>query len=301
MNISIKEKLSGVFPPIMTPFVNQEVAYNELAENIKKYNQTKLRGYMPLGSNGEFRSLTEEESLKIVKVVYENKAKDKVLMVGTQRESARATIGFTKKVAGLGADFASILSPHYYPNKMNDDALIRFYTEIADDSPIPILIYNSPGFAAGVLVSVKAVSVLSQHPNIVGMKEGTKEDMSIYVNSIPDNTEFYILAGTITKFYTGLLKGGVGGVLSMANYLPDMCCELYSLYLSHDLENGQKMHDKLCALNKVTGGKYGIGGVKGAMDLLGYYGGDPRIPLLPLTEMEKIELAKNIKNEGLMS
>lgn len=297
---TMKEKLSGIYPPIMTPFKNQEVAYEKLADNIQKYNATQLRGYMPLGSNGEFRSLTEDESLKVIDTVYKSKTADKILMAGTQRESAMATIEFTKKAADKGIELASVLSPHYYPKKMTDDALVKFFTTIADASPVPILLYNSPGFSNGVVVSPNAVGILSQHPNIVGMKDGTKENMSIYVNAVPKDAEFYILAGTISKFYTGLLDGGVGGVLSMANYLPNVCYELYNLYLKKDKVRGQDMHEKLCALNSITGGKFGIAGVKGAMDILGYYGGDPRIPLLPLTQAEKAELKSNMENEGLI-
>lgn len=295
---TLKEKLSGIYPPIMTPFIGQEVAYDKLAENIQKYNDTSLTGYMPLGSNGEFRSLTEEESLMVLDTVYKNKAKNKRLMAGTQRESAKATIEFTKKAADKGIEFASVLSPHYFPKKMTDTALLKFFTEIADKSPVPILLYNSPGFSGGVVISPETVGILSRHPNIVGMKDGTKENMSVYVSAIPKDAKFYILAGTISKFYTGLLEGGVGGVLSMANFLPELCCELYRLYLEKDTEGGMKMHERLCALNNLLGGKYGIAGVKGAMDFLGYFGGDPRIPLLPLTDLELAELKNNLVQEG---
>lgn len=297
---SVKEKLSGIYPPITTPFIDQEVAYEKLAENIQKYNNTELTGYMPLGSNGEFRSLTEEESLKVLDVVYKNKSKDKVLMAGTQRESAKATIEFTKKAADKGVEFASILCPHYFPKKMNDEALKKFFIEVADHSPVPILLYNSPGFSGGVVVSIDAVVSLSTHPNIVGMKDGTKENMSSYTKAIPEGTEFYILAGTIKKFYTGLLDGGVGGVLSMANYFPEFCAELYKLYLKKDFENGQKMHEKLCNYNEKTSGSFGVAGVKAAMDLVGYFGGDPRVPLLPITAAEKEGIRDFLIQEGLV-
>lgn len=296
---TIKEKLSGVYPPIMTPFEDQKVAYDKLADNIQKYNETDLRGYMPIGSNGEFRSLTDEESLKVVETVCKNKAGDKMLMACTQRESAYATIEFTKKAADKGIEFASVLTPHYYAKKMCDEALIKYFVQIADNSPVPVLLYNSPGYAGGVAVSVEAVGVLSAHPNIVGMKDGTKERMSAYIDAVPKGAEFYILAGSITKFYTGLLDGGVGGVLSMANYLPNLCNELYQLYLDGKPEQGMRMHDRLCALNKKLGGKYGVAGVKGAMDILGYYGGDPRLPLLPLTDAQRDELTTNMKQEGM--
>ena len=297
---SLKQKLSGIYPPVMTPFINQEVAYDKLAENIQKYNGTKLRGYMPLGSNGEFRSLTDDESLKILDVVYKNKTSDKYLMAGTQRESAKATIEFTKKAADKGIDFASVLCPHYFPKKMSDEALIKYFTMIADQSPVPILIYNSPGFSGGVVVSVDAIGILSGHPNIIGMKDGTKETASAYLRVVPKGAEFYILAGSITKFYTGLLDGGIGGILSMANYLPGLCSELYELFCKGDTQNGHKMHERLNTLNERTGGKYGIAGVKAAMDLLGYFGGEPRIPLLPLTDEQKRELEESMKKEQLL-
>ncbi|HOV88362.1 MAG TPA: dihydrodipicolinate synthase family protein, partial [Syntrophobacteraceae bacterium] len=163
---SIKEKLEGVFPPVMTPFVGGKIDFRKLTANIEKMNPTRLRGYMPLGSNGEFRSLTDDEALSVVKIIAGAKDPDKTLMVGTGRESAYATIEFTKRAADLGIDFASVLTPHYYAKKMTDLALVRFFTEVADNSPVPILMYCAPGFAAGVVLSPRAVSELASHPNI---------------------------------------------------------------------------------------------------------------------------------------
>ncbi|RKL62600.1 dihydrodipicolinate synthase family protein [Thermoanaerobacteraceae bacterium SP2] len=296
----IKKKLSGVFPPLVTPFVNQQIDYGKLKENILKMNNTKLRGYMPLGSNGEFRSLTDEEALKVVDLIYKNKSKDKILMVGTGRESAWATIEFTKKVAAKGADFASVLTPHYYASKMTDEALTRFFIEVADHSPIPILIYCAPKFAAGVLISPKTISVLSQHPNIVGMKDTSNEDIKNYINAVSKDLEFYVLAGSISKFYNGLINGAIGGVLSMANYLPDLCSEIQILFNEGKLEEAEKLSTRLCNLNNKATRKYGVAGVKVAMDLLGYYGMEPRIPLMPLSKEQIEEIKYIFQEEGFL-
>ena len=129
-----KEKLTGVIAPIATPFIDEEVAYAGLAENIKKYNDTGLKGYMVLGSNGEFQSLTEKESLKIVDTVQKEKAPEKTLIVGAGRESARATVEFIKKIRDKGADFAAVLTPHYFTRAMTDEALINYYNTVADRS-----------------------------------------------------------------------------------------------------------------------------------------------------------------------
>ena len=297
---SNKEKLSGVFPPIMTPFVDGEVAYDKLSANIERYNETNLRGYMPLGSNGEFRSLTEEESLGVVDVFSKKRAPDKTLIVGAGRESANATLDFIEKIADKGVDYATLLPPHYFVAKMTDEALIKYYTTVADNSPVPIMVYNAPKFASGLLISTEVISILAQHPNIAGMKDTSKEDILIYVKAVPKGVDFQILAGTINKFYKSLLEGAIGGVLSIANYLPEMCCELNQVYHSGDREKGREMDKYMRTLSSNAAGKHGVAGVKAAMDLLGYFGGDPRIPLLPLNNEAKAELKEVLEAEGLL-
>jgi len=301
MDTKYKEKLSGVFPPCMTIFdENEEVAYDKIAKNVERYNQTKLKGYMPLGSNGEFRSLTDEESVKIIDVYQKYKAPGKTLIVGVMRESAKTTIEFIKKIADKGADFATILPPHYFVSFMTDDALIKYYTTIADRSPIPVMMYNAPKFSAGLTFSTHLVSVLAMHPNIAGLKDTSKEDISIYVNVVPKGANYYVLAGTIEKFYKGLVAGAIGGVLSIANYLPEMCCKLQELFQSHNLEDAQKLDVYARQLSKNAAGNYGVAGVKAAMDLLGYHGGNPRIPVLPMSDEAKAELKAVLEKEGLI-
>jgi len=279
---------------------NEEVDYDKIAKNIERYNQTKLKGYMPLGSNGEFRSLTDEESVRIVDVYNKHMSPNKTLITGVMRESAKATIEFIKKIADKGVDFATILSPHYFVDFMTDDALTKYYTKIADQSPIPIMMYNAPKFTGGLVFSTHLVSVLAAHPNIAGMKDTSQEDISIYVNAVPEGANFYVLAGTINKFYAGLLAGAIGGVISMANYLPEMCWRLQELYESGNIEETQKLDVYARELSSNAAGKHGIAGVKAAMDLLGYFGGDPRLPVLPLSDEEKAKLKAVLEKEGLL-
>ncbi len=297
---TLKEKLTGVFPPVMTPFAKGRIDFAGLESNILKMNGTRLRGYMPLGSNGEFRSLTDDESLKVVRLIADKKSADKTLMVGTGRESAYATIEFTKKAADQGAEFSSILTPHYYAKKMTDAALVRYFTEVADASPIPVLMYCAPGFAAGVLLTPAAVSELARHPNIVGMKDTSKEDIAGYVKAVPPGAEFHVLAGSVTKFLYGLQSGAIGGVLSMANYFPELCCELQDLFAAGKADAAEVLSARLVSLNEKTTGRHGVAGVKAAMNLLGYAGGEPRVPLLPLGPAELDELRGILKGEGFL-
>jgi 4-hydroxy-2-oxoglutarate aldolase len=296
-----KEKLSGVFPPVMTPFFKDgEIDYEGLAFNIEKMNRTDLAGYMPLGSNGEFRSLTDGEALEVIKLIAEKRVPGKTLMVGTGRESAYATIEFTKKAAQAGAEFASVLTPYYYISKMTDEALIRFFTQVADASPIPVLLYCAPGFAGGLIISQKAVRELSSHPNIVGMKDTSKEDIAGYVNAVSPGAEFYVLAGSISKFYTGLASGAIGGVLSIANYLPQECCEIQKLFEAGKKEEASGLSELLKSVTSRATGKYSVSGVKAAMNLLGYRGGDPRVPVLPLEAAELEEVRGVLASAGFL-
>ncbi len=279
---------------------NEDVAYDKIADNIERYNRTKLKGYMPLGSNGEFRSLTDEESVKIIEVYRKCMDEGKTLIAGVGRESAKITIEFIKRIADKGVDFATILPPFYFAGFMTDEALIRYYTKIADESPVPVMMYNAPKFAAGLTFSATLVSKLAAHPNIAGMKDTSQEEISLYIKAIPEGTDFCVMAGTIEKFYSGLLQGAVGGVLSMANYLPDLCCRLQELFETGNHEEARKLDLYARRLSKNAAGNYGVAGVKAAMDLLGYHGGNPRNPVLPLNGETRAELKAILQTEGLL-
>jgi 4-hydroxy-2-oxoglutarate aldolase len=299
METKIKEKLTGVFVPVATPFVNQKIDYDKLRANIEKMNESKVKGYMLLGSNGEFMSLTDDEALKVVEIINKAKAQNKTLIVGAGRESAFATIEFIKKVSDRGADFASIITPHYFADKMTDETLRRFFVEVADNSPLPILLYCIPKYSAGVVISSECVAKMAYHDNIFGMKDSSKLDIADYIKAVPHDTEFYILAGSITKFLTGLQGGAIGGILSMANYLPNECCKIQELDTAGNYEEAKELSERLCEINKNISGKYGVAGVKTAMDLLGYYGCEPRIPLMPLSNNEKNNIKDILISYGL--
>jgi 4-hydroxy-2-oxoglutarate aldolase len=300
MEMGHTENLSGVFPPVATPFKDEQVALEKLAENIVKYNATDLKGYMILGSNGEFRSVTDDEALQIAAVVAKHKKPDKILIAGAARESTYATIEFIEKLSDLGVDYVAILPPHYFVGKMTAETLIRHYSKVADRSKIPITIYNAPKFSAGLLISPQVITALAEHPNIVGLKDTSKEDIAQYVTAVPRGAQFAVLAGTINKFYEGLVKGAVGGVLSLADYLPQKCCELQQAFLAGDQAKAGQMDEYLRALSSRAAGKFGVAGLKAAMDLLGYYGGPPRLPLTAIADSDKRQLEAVLQNEGLL-
>ena len=208
------KKVTGVFAPISTPFIDDEVAFDEFKENIKKYSQTPLNGYLVLGSNGENKSLTEDEKLKLLEIVLQEKAVHQLVMAGTGYESTRQTIAFSKKVQALGADLVSLVTPSYFKKSLTDDALIGYYTQVAEALSIPVFAYNAPGFT-GLMLSAGVIETISQHPNIGGMKDTSPAGLAGYLEVCGD--DFDVLAGSMNTLFIGLSLGASGGVISLAN------------------------------------------------------------------------------------
>jgi len=294
----MNQRLKGVFIPVITPFTNQKVDYVKLAFNIRKSNYSSVAGYMPLGSNGEFVHMNDEEQIDVLKIVKENMLKEKILMVGIARQSAYNTIEFGKAVQEIGVDFVSILTPNYFASSMKDAALIKYYTTIADELSIPILLYNCPKFAANVTLSLEVVKELSTHPNIAGMKDTSSGNIEKYL-SIKDES-FEVIAGSISNFLQGLKNGASGGVLSMVNYLPEPCCEIQKIFQEGKVEEAEQLSDKLISLNKGAAGKYGVAGVKASCDLFGYHGGEVRNPLSDCTDEQIIAIKNDFLQAGYL-
>ena len=295
----IKEKLSGVFVPAITPFIDDEIQFDKLEENLKKLNQTSIRGYLALGSNGENKSLTYDEKLKVLEIFIKNKG-NKVVMAGTGCESTKETISFSKDAARIGADFVSVLTPSYFAKQIKDEILIDYYTEIAENVNVPVLIYNAPGFAGGVKVSPKVAGKLAAHPNIVGMKDSSTDGIMGFLGATRDIDNFHVIAGSANFFLTGLMCGATGGVLSLANAFPDICCELYDRFIEGKMKEAIDLHFRVFKLNSRVSGGGGVSAVKAAATLAGFFGGEPRKPLKPLTAVQIEEMSKYLKEEGII-
>lgn len=295
----MNNKLKGVFAPITTPFEKDgKVAYEALKANMKKYAASGIHGYLALGSNGENKSLTMSEKEAVLKIIIDNKAPDQIVMSGCIFESTMEAIEFAKKSEELGSDFITVLPPSYFKSQMSDEVLIKFFTDIASSVSTPCLIYNAPQFAGGVNVSVDVIKEVSKHPNIVGMKDSSTGNIDKYLMAVDES--FTVMAGSINFFFNSLLMGATGGVLSLANIFPDLAVELYNYEVNLNMEKGIELNKKVLRLNKAISGKNGVAGVKAAMDMAGLYGGNPRLPLLPLKEKDLDILRELITKDGLI-
>ena len=295
----MEKKLMGVFAPITTPFDEEgEVAYGKLRQNMEFYSNSRLKGYLALGSNGENKSLTNEEKEKVLKTIIKNKHKDQVVMAGCIFESTRETIEFAKIAEDLGADFITLLPPSYFKKEMTDPVLLRYFSDVANSLKTPCLVYNAPQFCGGTTLSVNLIKELAKHPNIVGVKDSSTGNIESFLLAVRD--VFNVMPGSANFFVNGIIMGAPGGVISLANVFPEITCKLYDLTAGKQYEEAFKLNERVIQLNKAVSGTGGVAAVKYAMDLAGLYGGLPRLPLLPLGDDVKKKIEDYLKKEGLI-
>jgi 4-hydroxy-2-oxoglutarate aldolase len=253
-----------------------------------------------MGSNGEYVYLSAEEKREFVAKVVEMTPDHLQVIAGTGCESTKETIEMTRDCAGFGAHAALVVSPHYYGGRMNEAALIAYFTAVADHSPIPILLYNVPKFTH-INMTYGLVAQLSRHPNIVGIKDSTGNVIQLGEIANHVDAGFNLLVGTAGALFGALTLGCVGGVLALANVAPQICVQIYQLVQEGKFEAAKRLQLQMIPVNQAVTAIYGVPGLKAAMDMLGYFGGDPRPPLLPSSEKEKSEIREILIEAELLT
>jgi 4-hydroxy-2-oxoglutarate aldolase len=350
--------LQGIFPAVTTPFyADGAVYYKKIEHNIDRYSRTPIAGMVVLGSTGEAVMLSDEERREVLRVTAEVASPEKVLIAGTGAESVIETLRLTEIAAKLNYDVALVRTPHFYRPQMKHDAMLAFYRTVADNSPLPVLLYTVPPFTAYDL-PLEVITALAEHPNIIGIKEssGNVEKVAAMVqatrhikrsatvteiqqavtarmlaapasgenggqlvsvsqlNGGPDvavatrpaiktrdlktrtkEVGFQVLVGAAHTLLDSLAAGASGGVLGFAAPAPTICFEIHAAWKDNDVELARSKQLGLTPATKRVVSELGIPAIKYAMDLNGYYGGLPRLPLLPPTAEQKKEV------EGLMA
>jgi 4-hydroxy-2-oxoglutarate aldolase len=292
--------LEGVFPPIPTPFdVSGAVDREALRRNLQWWNRYGLSGYVVFGSNGEFVHLDETEKLRMIADVRAEVPDDRLIVAGTGLLATEATIRLTQRAAEAGADAALVLPPFYYREQMTPDALSAHFSEVADASPIPIVLYNIPA-CTGIDLPAWLLVKLSRHANIVGVKDsaGSVAKLAEVRHSV--DAGFAILAGSAGFLLPALAIGADGGVLGLANIAPDLCVEIFRLARADRWEQAKGIQNRIAAANAAVTRRWGVPGLKAAMDMLDLYGGPVRPPLLPLSDDRKVELRRILVDAGIL-
>lgn len=294
------ERFAGVFTPIVTPFRSDDtVDEGALQRNVLRWMESPLTGLVVLGSNGEAAQLDDVEADRVVDIVRQNVPRGRPLIAGTGRESTKATIAATARAAAAGVDAVLVRTPSFFKAQMTADVFVRHYTEVADASPVPVLLYNVSMFT-GVNLQPEAVERLAGHPNIVGIKESGSDIGLIaeYVARTPE--EFTVLAGSATTFFYALCAGCDGGILALAGVLPEACTAMRTLVGENRLADARSLQQQVLPLARSIGGIYGVAGLKAALDLIGYNGGLPRPPLRPAPQHVIETIAEQLDALGVL-
>jgi len=293
--------LSGIFPPIPTPFeVDGRLAPGRLEQNLQRWNSLPLRGYVVGGSNGEFPLLTLDERVEVVRVARRTAAPGRRVLAGSGMESTQATIDLTRRMAEAGAEAALVVTPSYYRGRMSAAALTGHYAAVAAASPIPIVLYNVPA-NTGIDLPIEAAVALSQHPNIAGMKESGGDVAKIARILQASAPGFQVLAGSAGFFLGALAVGAVGCIAALANIAAVELDRLLSAFRAGDLEGARSIQSRIVEANAAVTSMFGVAGLKAALDGMGFYGGPVRSPLQPLTEDERGLLEGILRRAGLLS
>jgi 4-hydroxy-2-oxoglutarate aldolase len=291
-------KIAGIFPAITTPFDNKGDMYKiKVQHNIERWNRTALGGYVICGSTGEAPLLSADERVQLFEWVAQHAASDKLLLAGTSAESVRETVRLTNRAAELGYKAALVLPPSYFKsNYAQNQSQHVFFRAVADQSKIPVLLYHFPQ-VTGVDMTPETVGLLAQHPNIVGLKdssgnfEGTKQFLAAA------GKDFQVMTGSANHLAASLAAGCTGAVLALANALPYACISIWEAHRTRETEAAEDWQRRIAPAATAIAATYGIPGLKYAMDLMGYFGGPPRLPLVPVGPAAQAAIAKAF--EGL--
>ena len=284
-------KLHGIFPPIATPFDhNGDVYVSKVEHNVAKWNKTTLSGYVVCGSTGESVYLTVEEKLQMFELVAKYAAPDKLLLAGTGVESVRETVMLTNRAAEMGYKGVMVRTPHYYKNLIHTPAAqLLYYRSVADQAKIPLMIYNWPQ-VTGLDIPVDVVNQLSEHPNIIAIKESSGNIEKVMQMIRETKEGFQVLVGSAPTLAPSLAVGAVGAVLAYANAAPYSTIAIWEAHRQREFDAAMDWQSRIAKAAVLVTAKYGVPGLKHAMDLNGYYGGPVRLPLTSIGPAAKAEI-----------
>lgn len=294
-----KYKLNGIFPPVTTPFDGRgDVDYAALSSNISRYNEDGLAGYVALGSNGEVVHLASEERTKVIETIKRGATSEHTIISGVNEVSTRSAIDAARAAADSGADVVLVVTPYYYKGSMTQEAFTRHFNDVADHSPLPVLIYNVPA-NTGVVIESATIAKLAGHENIIGVKDSAGNMGAISETIRRSPASFQVMVGNGGILFPSLMMGATGAVLAIACAAPRACVELYEAVRAGDHERGRELQNRIAPLSHIVTAGLGVPGLKAAMEMLGLAGGPPRAPLVSVNGSERERIRAVIRETGL--
>lgn len=292
--------LAGVHIPTTTPFTAEgEVDRTALQANLAQLLAQGVDGLVVGGSTGEAVLLDASERVMSWEVAREA-GPDAVLIAGTGAESTRTTIRMCRAAADAGADAVLVQPPAFYKGAMTPPVLAAHYGAVAEASPVPVIVYQVPLRMSTLDFPTPLLAELSEHDNIVGMKD-SRGDLD-RLREVVDATsrDFQMLVGSGALLHAALEAGAVGGILGIANIVPAWCAAIFAAHVAGEESEAAALQSKIAPLHTGIVGGMGVPGVKYGLDTLGLAGGSPRSPLQPLAESGRTAVEALLSEAGLI-
>jgi 4-hydroxy-2-oxoglutarate aldolase len=282
--------LNGILLPATTPFLeNEEPDTEGLASNFGSWNDTGIVGYVVLGSTGERANLDEKEYLQVIETARRAVPDRLTFIAGAGQQSTRGTIKEIERAAAAGAEAVLVITPGFYKSAITQQALVGHYQAVADTAPVPVILYSMPDLT-GIKIEPETAARLSEHQNIIGMKDSSAEieKFAETVRRVP--ADFAMMIGNGTVLCDALQVGARGGILAVGCAVPTLCIEIYQAVRAGDVDRAKLLQDRLTPLARAVTRTYGIGGLKSAMEFAGFVGGAVRAPLQRPNETATAEI-----------
>ena len=292
-------QLNGVMPPLTTPFdAAGRVDLGRLAANVARYNEAGLVGYVALGSNGEAVHLSRAERNQVIAAIKQAATPRHTVLAGVNEFATGAAIEAAQAAADAGADAALVVTPYFYKGAMTGEVLARFFTAVADASPVPVLIYNVPQ-NTGVVIDPAVIARLATHENVIGVKDssGNMAAMGDTLRLSPG--DFQVLVGNGSILYPALAMGAAGAVLAVACAAPRVCVELYEAVKAGRHDRARDLQTRLAPVSHLVTAGLGVKALKAALDRAGFFGGPPRPPLMTANDAEMEMIKAVLRASGL--
>ncbi len=283
----MQRELIGIYGPVTTTFNSRgELDLDGFSRNLSAHVAAGLHGILIAGSTGEAALLDESERHQLLEAARKVIPSDRWMLAGTGAESTRGCVRRCKDAAERGADAALVVAPHYYSNAMSFASLQAHYERVADESPIPVMLYNIPKYMHFRL-DADLVSRLAEHDNIVGMKDSSGDVAYLEHYIAASSDSFAVLTGHAGTVLRALQMGARGGILAASLFVPELCLELYRAHMDGKVSDAEDAQRRLTPSALEIVGRMGIPAVKYAMERTGYVGGPVRLPLLDASDEDR--------------
>ncbi|HUF28993.1 MAG TPA: dihydrodipicolinate synthase family protein [Gemmatimonadaceae bacterium] len=283
--------LGGVLGPVTTPFDGRgELARAAFEGNVRTHLEDGLAGILVAGSTGEAALLDEDERATLIVWARPLVPDDRWLIAGTGAESTRQCVLRCRVAAERGADAVLVVAPHYYGSAMTEAALGAHFRRVADESPLPVMLYNIPKYAHFALTPALVMD-LAAHENVIGIKDSSGDLALLEQYLEAQGPRFTVLTGNGGTFAGALARGSRGGILAVALFAAPLTMAVLERHDAGDAAGAARAQEPLIPLAARIVGALGVAGVKAALDVAGYAGGPVRSPLLPLEPSQRDEVA----------